>query len=356
MGFPRPSKRELVDRAIGDISSRTQGSAYIKRSVERVLATNQATIADGVHGHLEWNQRQQLPTTSDIEGLLGWGVWLKVDRKGAVKSSGVAYFTGCTPGTNPAVGTQLQTVDGVAFETTEQIATSAGGIWSVKVRALVAGANGNLDYGTPVSPVSPVAGIDSSGGTMRATLPAVGSTGGSDIEDVEDYRLRILNALRLPPAGGGSGDYVAWALECEGVTRAWEFGNRMGYGTVSVAFVMDDRADIVPTVADVAVVQSYIDSVRPIDMRAVYVQAPIKVAVDMNLSVVPNTQAVKDAVLAELEYLFTRSADLGVTMPLSKVNEAISTAVGEEDHTINSIGSLVPGEWTLLTLGTVVFP
>jgi uncharacterized phage protein gp47/JayE len=350
MGFPRPTPRELIDRAIADISSRTQGSAYIKRSPERVIATVDAKLADGLHGHLEWNQRQQLPTTADIEGLLGWGVWLKVDRKGATKSLIQIQFLNCAPGTSPPVGTLVKTVDGVVFKTTTTAAAFGSGVWIVQGEAVEAGSSGNQINGTPLTLVTSFAGM-STEGSVRFLYG-----GGSDVEDVEAYRGRILDNLRLPPAGGGAGDYVTWALECDGVTRAWEFGNRMGLGTVSVAFVVDARYPYIqPLPAEVAVVQAYIDARRPIDMRAVYVQAPTLVPVAMNLTVLPNTSAVRDAVLTELRYLFTRSADLMSPLALSKVHEAISTAVGEEDHTINSIGSLVPSDWQLLTLGTVTF-
>lgn len=349
MGFPRPSLGELVTRAIADISGRTQGSAFIKRSAERVIAAVQAALANGVHGHLEWNVRQALPTTADIEALLGWGTWLKVPRKGVVKAVGTVLFDESTSGTLIPVFRQLQTPDGVLFETTANATVTGDGIWTAPIQAVVPGSAGNFEADTPVSLVSPIAGSNSIGKIVLRT------SGGEDIEAVEDYRPRVIDGLRQPPAGGGPGDYEAWALEVPGVTRAYEFGNLMGYGTVSLAFVMDNRLEIIPTAADIAEVQAHIDSKRPLDMRALYVQPPIKVPVHINLSVTPNTQAVRDAVLAELKFLFLREPTVSKAMSRSKVDEAISTAAGEDDHNITAISSLNPGLFGLLTLGTVTF-
>lgn len=352
MGFPRPSLGELVAQARANISSRTRGSAFIKRSVEYVLAAVQGALTNGLHAHLEWNQRQALPTTAEIESLLGWGQWLKVERKGAVKAVGQALFEG-TPGTVGPAFTQLQSPDGVLFETTAARLVDSGGLWTPSIRAVVAGTSGNFDAGAPLALVSPISGIDSTGQVLA--IDGQGTTGGEDVEDTEDYRPRVIDGMRTPPAGGGPGDYVQWAREVPGVTRAWEFGNANGYGTVSVGFVMDNRADIIPTAADVASVQAYIESVRPLDMRAAYVQAPILFPVNITLSVSPNTASVRTAVLNELQLLFLREPSLGRPMARSKVDEAISTAPGEEDHVISNISTLSPSQWGLLSLGSVIF-
>lgn len=349
MGFPRPTLRELVATAVGDISSRTRGSAYIKKSAERVLASVQAALANGLHGHFEWLQRQALPTTADIEGLIAWGVWLKIPRKGPTKAIGQAVFYGCVPGTNPPIGTQLQTVDGIVFETTTMYSATAEGTWLVWIKAVSAGSASNLIVDTPLALVSPYSGMSSNGFVRYQT------TGGTDTEYIEDYRARILDGLRLPPAGGGPGDYEKWALEIPGVTRAWEIGNQMGFGTVSVAFVMDDRASPIPLAADVVAVQANIDAKRPLDMRAVYVQAPIPAYYYLTVRISPNTDAVRAAITKELRYLFARETALATPLSVSKVDEAISTATGEDTHVILSQSSLDPGPWGILVFGGVSF-
>jgi uncharacterized phage protein gp47/JayE len=333
---------------IGDVSSRTEGSAFIRAAVERVLANAIAGVGHGVYGHLDWLADQLYPTTCDIDGLSAWGSMLKLDRKAAAKAVGPATFTG-TDGTQIVTNTQLRTSDGLTF-TVIVGGTIASGSMSITVEANTGGVAGNLEAGARISLASPIAGIDTDG-----TVTSPGLSGGTDIEDPEDYRARILENLRIPPSGGGPGDYETWAKQVTGVTRAWEFGNRMGLGTVSLAFTMDDRADPIPLSGDVADVQAYIDSVKPIDMRAAYVVAPVGIPVNMTIALSPNTLAVQEAVTAELQELFKTEADLETPLALSKIGEAISTATGENAHQINAISSLAPGVWGLLVLGNLTF-
>lgn len=348
MGFERPSFETIRTRVIGDVSSRTEGSAFIRVAVERVLANMVAGVSHGVHGHLDWLVDQLYPTTCDIDGLSAWGSMLKLDRKAATKSIGPATFTG-TNGTQLPTNTQLRTADGATFTVTVG-GTVTGGSVTVTVQANTGGAAGNLEAGARISLFSPIAGIDTDG-----AIASPGLSGGTDIEEVEDYRTRILENLRIPPSGGGPGDYVAWAKQVTGVTRAWEFGNRMGIGTVSVAFTMDDRVDPIPLSGDVTTVQTYINGVKPLDMRAAYVVAPIAVPVTMTIALNPNTAPVRAAVTAELQELFKTEADLETPLALSKIDEAISTAAGEDSHQITAISSLVPGTWGLLTFTTPTF-
>jgi uncharacterized phage protein gp47/JayE len=225
----------------------------------------------------------------------------------------------------------------------------AGGSVAVTAKADVAGSASNLDVGAKLSLVAPIVGI-----TTAGSVSAVVSDG-VDLESIEDYRVRVLDELREPASGGGPGDYVKWAKQVSGVTRAWEFGARMGYGTVSLAFVRDGDPSPIPDAGEVTAVQAYIDSVRPIDMRAVFVQAPIAKPVNLTIELVPDTTAVRAAVTAELQALFREETDLETSLPLSRVDEAISQAEGETSHVITSISSLTPGTWELLTLGIITF-
>ena len=90
-------------------------------------------------------------------------------------------------------------------------------------------------------------------------------------------------------------------------------------------------------------------------------------SIDFDIAIKPNTQAVRDAVTAELEDLFLREAEVAGSykqvgeqndgrIPLSKINEAISAAQGEEDHVLNSPSAEIdPLTGDLLTVGTITF-
>lgn len=345
MSFTRPTIETLITRIKGDISSRTEGSAFIKRAFERVLGYVLAGLAHGMHSHLDWVVRQLLPTTCERQYLLAWGILLDIPINGAEYATGNATFTG-TNGALMPLGTEAQDDDGNIFETTAA-ATIASGTLTVAWIAQVAGADGNLETGAPLTLVSPIAGIDSEG-TVGADF-----SNGTDVEETEDYRIRILDGFRVPPSGGGPGDYVTWAKEVSGVTRAWEFGNRMGVGTVSLAFVRDDDVSIIPSGPEVTAVQEYIESVMPLDVGALYVQAPVAKPVNMTIQIRPNTAEVQAAITAQLEELFRTEVELETALEESRISEVISTAEGETAHAITVISSLVPTDWEILTLGTV---
>ena len=346
MSYTRPTLAEIISRVVGDISSRTQGSAFLKRSVERVLAYVVGGVAHGLYGYLEWIYRQISPTTCGEEMLARWGTMVGVPRKGSSAATGSVTFSG-TNGTVFPLGRQMQDASGATYTSTST-STVAGGVVTITVQADATGSAGNLDMGALLALLTPVAGITSSG-----SVAAPGFAGGADVEDLEDWRARVLDELRTPSSGGGPGDYVKWAEEYPGVAAAWEFPNRMGFGTVSVGFVVDGTD--IPSTGEVAAVQAYIDARRPVDMRAVYVVAPISQAVDFAIALRPNNPSVQAAVTTALQELFVDSAALEQSIALSSCDEAISLAPGELSHDITSHSSLTPGAWSILRLGTITF-
>jgi uncharacterized phage protein gp47/JayE len=183
--------------------------------------------------------------------------------------------------------------------------------------------------------VTPIAGIDSDG-----TVAGSGLIGGTDAETDAALLVRLLARLQQPPTGGGPGDYVSWAKAVTGVTRAWQYPNRDGLGTVAVFFVRDGDytlkagdSGIIPSAGEVAAVQAYIDAVAPVTAD-VTVYPPTAVDLDMTINLLPNTSTVQDAVEAEIAAYLVREAEPGVTLLISQMNEAVSIAPGETDHII----------------------
>lgn len=330
MSFSRPTITILISRAQSDVQTRLTGAvAKLRRSVEYVLARVVAGAAHGLHGHLVWLSRQLFPDTAEAEFIERWASIWGLERTAATAASGTIAITGSN-GTTCPDATEWQTLDGAIYVQDGDV-TISGGTATATVVADDAGADGNLDTGTAVSLVSPVAGIDSDASVTGAD----GISGGTDSETDAALLARLLLRLQNPPKGGGPGDYVNWALEVSGVTRAWEIANGDGLGTVVVYFVRDNDTPIIPDSGEVATVQAYLDDVAPITAD-VNVYAPTDVDVDFTISVTPDTAAVRAAVEAELEdYIDSvAEADGTTSMPLSQLNERISIASGETDHTM----------------------
>ena len=328
MPFNRPTLQTLLDRAAADIEARLPGAdARLRRTLLGVLARIHAGGMHGLYGYLDWLAKQLMPDTADLEHLDRHASVWGIDRKAATAAQGQITFTG-TDATQIPAGTAIQRSDGALFSS-DAIATIAAGSVLVAITADSSGANANTAANTVFTLVSPLAGINS-----NATVDASGLTGGADTETDDSLRTRLLARIKDPAHGGKSGDYVTWALEVAGVTRAWVYAQELGLGTVSVRFMMDDAyADGIPQAADVAAVQAYIDVLRPVTADLTVV-APIADALAFTIQLTPNDAATQAAVQAELADLIKRESIPAGTILLSHIREAISIAAGETDHVL----------------------
>ena len=191
----------------------------------------------------------------------------------------------------------------------------------------------------------------------RATV--VHLTGGTDTETDEQLRMRILQRIRNPPMGGSQADYVAWALQVPGVTRAWA-APEQGVGTITVRFLMDDlRADNDgwPTAEDVQIVHDYINTKRPVTVKDCYVLAPIKQFIDITIhELVPNTTEVQEEVEQSIRDMLFQMAAPGQTIYAAWVSYAIMNApsvisfnlVTNDDYVMPSLGHMA-------VLGTILY-
>lgn len=351
MPFARPTLTEIIDRIIADISSRVVGvdSAMLRRSLLGIVGRAEAGAAHQLYGYIDWVARQAIPDTAEAEWLERWAAIWKITRKPADFASGSVTFTGANGSPIPD-GTIVQRSDGVQYAT-QGAAAISGSSATVPVLALVAGEAGNAGAGIAVSLLSPVAGVQSS-----AAVAAGGLTGGDDVESDERLLARLLQRIQNPPQGGAEADYIGWALEVPGVTRAWVTPRVMGAGTVGLQFVTDDDpAGIIPDAGKVAEVQANVDVKRPVTAD-VYVTAPIADALDMTIKLSPNTATVRAAVLAELQDLITRDSVPAGTILISRLREAVSIAAGEQNNQITTpTADVTHAAGHMAVLGTVTF-
>ena len=266
---------------------------------------------------------------------------------GVAAATGTAGFAGIT-GSAIAAGTVVQRPDAVQYVTTEAGAIAAG-VASIPVEALEPGQIGNAVIGTGLTLTSPIAGVNA------VAIAETALAGGADVEAVEPWRARILTRIRKPPQGGADYDYMAWALEVPGVTRAWVYPGEQGVGTVIVRFVRDDDASIIPDAGEVAAVQAAIDAVRPVTADT-YVVGPIATPQNFTIQLLPDTAAIRAAVQAELLALYRREAKPSGTMLISQQREAISVAAGETDHVLTvPAANQVHTTGQLPTLGVITW-
>lgn len=186
----------------------------------------------------------------------------------------------------------------------------------------------NIDAGSTLSVQSPPSGCDS---TAIVTFGALGN--GADVEDIEDYRLRVLKAL-----GTDFGMFTADEIEIvaktvPGVTRVWVLKATLGgtngvnEGQVKIAFMRDDDANPFPSASEVALVKSTIvDLILPAHTAAedVIVQAPTRLAVDIEIdALAPDTPSMRRAVIARLEQFFGEGVDYATNVSVDAIKCAI---------------------------------
>lgn len=352
--FKKPTLLELRNRAISDLNTYLKGAdANLRRRVLNIFATVFAGMGDEILRRVDYLLKQLFIQDADEEFLIKHGQTHRFPRKLPTKANGNAVFS-ATPGSIVPKGTSFRRADNVLYTSTIEALANAEGVLTVHVSADNTGKDGNAAPGTDISLVSPVAGVVNQG-----KVDTFGITGGTDIEDIEDYRERLLFFVRNPPTGGSKTDYEIWARQVPGVTRAWCYPTEAGAGTVTVRFMMDDTyKDGIPLSGDVKRVRDYIDKLQPAT-ATVYIEAPIADPLNVVFkSLEPMDTAARAAIKNQLKSLVQSSSVIpGGEIKLSKIRSAISNAAGNEDFVLLAPTSdVVMAKGHITTLGTITYP
>lgn len=325
--FERPALPDLITRT----STALGTDQALRRNMLTILARDLAGLSHELHGHLDWIAKQILPHTADEDFLILLAAIWSITPRPATVASGSAGGTGTNGAILPA-GTLLQRSDGAEFRTAAEFVI-AGGVVLPLLTAATPGLLANSSAGTILTLVSPVDGVNSS-----FTVAAGGLFGGTDNESPASLLQRLLDRVRRPPAGGNRYDYVTWATSVPGVARAWVLPLAQGVGTLDLLILSDleSMGSIEASPELCALVREFVAAICPNDVKYLRVRPPVFVPRDFTMSITPDTATVRTEVTAELDDLFDRMAAPGVTLPLSKINEAISLAAGETDHDLTS--------------------
>lgn len=360
MPYNRPTLKQLQNQASQDLSAGLPGADALLRFTNLgVLALIQAGMTHMLYGYLDWIALQSNPATATDEYLEAWGALKGVAREPTTQAQGTVTFP-ASIGASIAVGAVVTRSDGYQFV----VSVGAGAVdGSVTVTltaqadpAGLAGAIGNSLAGTSYTLSNGVAGVTSTSSGSSAF------TGGADLELDASLRKRVLLEYQNPPQGGAATDYVEWALEVPGVTRAWCTPNGFGAGT-AVVYVMLDVTEAanggfpvgtngvasgeprgVAATGDQLAVANHIFPLRPVT-ALVYVVAPSQYALNPNIRGVPvgNRTATLEAIQDAMAGLAP-----GGTLTLQSLWEAVSSVTGNVDCQI-----LAPAADVVLPAGSL---
>ena len=159
-----------------------------------------------------------------------------IERKAAVAATGSVKFYG-SDGVIIEAGTVLMTTpakygeESISFQTT-QATTISGGTASAAIKALVAGASGNVAAGS-------INRFDDAPDGVTAVTNTAATSGGLDEESDDDYRDRIVDYDQSVGTlfVGSAADYRRWALEVDGVGSASVVPASDGSGVVKIVIL-----------------------------------------------------------------------------------------------------------------------
>ena len=235
---------------------------------------------------------------------------------------------------------------------------------SVPITALTPGETG-LEIGSPLSFVVGIAGIN-------GTAPIATFTDGVNAETETELRANVLDVLAQPPMGGDANDYVQWAKQFPGVTRAWCSPREMGVGTVTLRFMMDQlRATSLPstngfpTSTDVAALQAYLNTKRPVTAMDCFVVAPIPQPISFTINDLDNddaatvaniTESVTAMLLAKGAPAFALNgiAQAASTIYTAWISDAIYQAVGVNYFDLVMTDQSPVSNGSLAVLGNII--
>jgi uncharacterized phage protein gp47/JayE len=336
------------------VLSQLGAKAMIPNSALRIMSDAMGAVGHLAYLYLDWLAKQLMPDLAEKVWLDRHGIiWLlnadgSKGRKNATYAKGVILFQGISHLTIP-LGTILMGVNQIQYQTTSIAIIDDSGQGTATAEALTPGVVGNLSDG------------DQMGLTFAGVVSAACSgdmSGGVDTETDEQLRERILFRIQNPPMGGSEADYIRWTMAVPGVTRAWA-AMEMGVGTVTVRFLMDDlypNNHGLPTAGDIAVVDAYLDTLRPVTVKDIFVEAPVLEFYDVtirNLATdTPTVRASIEESIATME--FARSKP-GQTMYRSWVDEAISQALGEVSHELDYETTVMPAQGYMPVIGTILY-
>lgn len=313
-----------------------------------------AWALEGFYMVLNSVQGQAFIQTATGENLENLAVIANLTRRDATPAIRIGAFNMPVP-----IGSRFSTINGAdSINFTVTAGTDIPNQY--QLTADTPGGVGN-DYTGPILPITAIPGLTS------AMLTSI-LVPGEDTEDDDNFRKRIISALREPGYGGNIANYRTWLGDIDGVGPAqiWPVWN--GGGTVKLSIL---GADLMPASSQlIENVQNAIDpppnqglglGLAPIG-AAVTVVTPTEVSVSVSatVSLSPGytVDQVRPLIIAALEaYLSSIREDWGTPINtssvlynadvyLSRVTAAILTVNG----VLNVIGVELNGAATDLSL------
>lgn len=298
----------------------------------------------------EWVLDQSFPQTAQGVYLDRHADMRGLSRLPAFKAVGTLRFSVDSPPALPMdipAGTVCMTADERRFQTTDGVTLAVGETYvDAPAEALEGGSGGNAVAGAVrFLTACPVA--------VTACVNPAAFSGGSDAEDDEALRRRILDSYRRLPNGANAAWYEQTAMSHDGVAVARAVGRARGVGTVDVYIAGESG---LPGAALLEEVRSDLQERREIAVD-VQVKAPETVPVNVSVAIAVAENAAFPEVKARAELaianLFTGQL-LGRPVRLAELGSRLYALEGVENYRFSSPAADLAADSTVLpVLGTL---
>ncbi|SPP32464.1 hypothetical protein ARAF_2629 [Arsenophonus endosymbiont of Aleurodicus floccissimus] len=326
-GFSRPTLPQLIDIIRGDLLTRFNEDSVLRRLDAEVYARVQAAAIHTLYGYIDYLARNILSDLADEDWLTRHGNIKRCPRKGSTKASGFVRWEGVQNTLSIPSDTEIHRDDGQIYTTTAPI-TSANGILRVPVVAKSSRQAGNCEDSITLRLVTPITGLSSTGYADSIRT-------GTDIGGLDNWRQRIMARWYDTPQRGADSDYVRWAKEVLGISRALTHRHKNGIDTVGVMVKSDDVDHPAPTEEILTKVKEHIFPLAPVAGSGLTVFSVTVKTVPVLIALSTDTPEIRAAVIAEIKAFLQREGEPGSKLFLSRLAEAISLAAGEVAHRPN---------------------
>lgn len=318
---------------------------------------------------LQNNLRIAFPQTSYGTYLEWLGECKGVFKNQPTKATGVITFTGMQ-GTIITKGTIVTTVatdekQSIEFELLETKTIGENETVDIKAECKESGTIGNVSKGSISVLLGYISGV-------KSVTNKEDFRGGTDIEDEEHFRERVLVAEQEDKLSGASSDYIRWAKEVDGVGYAYVVSEWAGAGTVKVLILDKNRKAATQELIDK--VQEYIyplnisegenrDGKAPIG-ALVTVVTPDTLLINVKASFIFSNGFSEETVLNNLKTKIDKyldKIDLGGTVSYNAIQAIVGSMMltdeGIEDFsnlTINDVKENIKLQDQVVGIGEIV--
>ena len=223
--YPTPSFERIRATILQEIRNLT-GITATDDSDAAIRADGTASVVEGLYAQQDYIQRQLFVATADEPYLYIHAAELGLPRIGGVKASGTVTANSVSA-VSIAAGSLLTDGKGLYWQVVSTTNVPANTPTAIDVIAENAGASWNFD-GETLLWVSPVAGLN---GT--ATVVSIG--GGSDTEELEAWRARLLGRKQIGEFRDRKKDLESIIAGVAGVEHVYVYPKRRGLGSMDVA-------------------------------------------------------------------------------------------------------------------------